>query len=160
QRKQFWTEVTRELSQEWPLVSEISDSGASRSVDSDSWFSIQVHPQTSTPTPSSGKSFLPSLNTSEDQQLADGDDDANKMRVRKIRVFPTTAQKETLRQWFGAQRYIYNKCVMQIRGGMKPSQKELRAVLLNSKTNTLNETEKWLDEYAYDLKDEAIRDFM
>ncbi|KAK9491638.1 hypothetical protein V1508DRAFT_421496, partial [Lipomyces doorenjongii] len=43
---------------------------------------------------------------------------------------------------------------------MKPSQKELRAVLLNSKTNTLNETEKWLDEYAYDLKDEAIRDFM
>ncbi|KAK9349556.1 hypothetical protein V1523DRAFT_400024, partial [Lipomyces doorenjongii] len=160
QRKQFWTEVTRELSQQWPLVSGISDSGASRSVDSDSWFSIQVHPQTSTPTPNSGKSFLPSLNTSEDQQRADGDDDGDKMRARKIRVFPTTAQKETLRQWFGAQRYIYNKCVTLIRGGMKPTQKELRAVLLNSKTNTLSETEKWLDEYEYDLKDEAIRDFM
>ncbi|KAK9491429.1 hypothetical protein V1508DRAFT_398932 [Lipomyces doorenjongii] len=79
QRKQFWTEVTRELSQEWSLVSGISDSGASRSLDSDSWFSIQVHPQTSPPTPNSGKSFFPSLNTSEDQQRADGGDDADKM---------------------------------------------------------------------------------
>ncbi|KAK9318572.1 hypothetical protein V1522DRAFT_427687 [Lipomyces starkeyi] len=42
---------------------------------------------------------------------------------------------------------------------MKPSQKELRSVLLNSETNTLDDNEKWLDQYAYD-KDEAIRDFM
>ncbi|KAK9365794.1 hypothetical protein V1509DRAFT_631809, partial [Lipomyces kononenkoae] len=43
---------------------------------------------------------------------------------------------------------------------MKPTLKELRAVLLNSKTNQLNDSEKWLEQYEYDLKDEAIRDFM
>ncbi|KAK9385329.1 hypothetical protein V1515DRAFT_608766 [Lipomyces mesembrius] len=114
------------------------------------------------PAPNSPKSFLPSLVTSEEQQSAggDGDGDGDKIRSRKIRLFPTTSQKGTLRQWFGAQRYIYNKCVALVRGGMKPTQKELRAILLNSDTNTLNDTEKWLGQYAYDLKDEATRDFM
>ncbi|KAK9310870.1 hypothetical protein V1524DRAFT_371998, partial [Lipomyces starkeyi] len=161
-RKKFWTEVTRGLSQEWPLVSGTSVSGSSRSVESDSWFSIEVHPQTGAPAPNSRKSFLPTLITSEEQQSAggDGDDDDDKLRVPKICLFPTTSQKETLRQWFGAQRYIYNKCVALVQGGMKPTQKELRAVLLNSKTSQLNDSEKWLEQYAYDLKDEAIRDFM
>ncbi|KAK9317851.1 hypothetical protein V1522DRAFT_147857 [Lipomyces starkeyi] len=60
-------------------------------------------------------------------------------RTRKMRLFPTTSQKETLRQWFGTQRYIYNKCVALVRDGMKPTQKKLRAVLLNSETNTLSD---------------------
>ncbi|KAK9364918.1 putative transposase DNA-binding domain-containing protein [Lipomyces kononenkoae] len=134
-RKTFWTEATREISQEWPLVSGSSVSGSSRNVESDSWFPIQVHPQTSAPAPISQKSFLPSLLT---QQSADCD--GHKMRALKIRLFPTKSQKETLRQWFGTQ--------------------QLRAVLLNSETNKLDDTEKWLEEYEYDLKDEAIRDFM
>ncbi|KAK9236131.1 hypothetical protein V1525DRAFT_389788 [Lipomyces kononenkoae] len=91
--------------------------------------------------PNSRKSSLSSSITSEDQQRAD---DGDKLRALKICLFPTTSQKETLRKWFGAQRY----------------NKELRAVPLNSKTNKLKDSEKWLDEYQYDLKDEAIRDFM
>ncbi|KAK9256945.1 hypothetical protein V1507DRAFT_167190 [Lipomyces tetrasporus] len=100
--------------------------------------------------------FLLSLITSPQKAMADEQQRAegggNKMRARKIRLFPTTSQKETLRQWFGAQRYIYHKCVALVRGRMKPTQKELRAVLLNSETNTLDDNEKWLDEYQeYDL---------
>ncbi|KAK9483615.1 hypothetical protein V1527DRAFT_498303 [Lipomyces starkeyi] len=60
-------------------------------------------------------------------------------RDRKMRLFPTTSQKETLRQWFGTQRYIYIKCVALVREGMKPTQKKLRSVLLNSETNTLSD---------------------
>ncbi|KAK9318661.1 hypothetical protein V1524DRAFT_444535 [Lipomyces starkeyi] len=44
--------------------------------------------------------------------------------------------------------------------GDETTQKKLRAVLLNSETNTLNDNEKWLDEHDYDLRDKAIRDFM
>ncbi|KAK9325506.1 hypothetical protein V1517DRAFT_178742, partial [Lipomyces orientalis] len=51
--------------------------------------------------------------------------------ARLIRLFPTKSQKETLRQWFGTQRYIYNRSVALVREGMKPTQKELRALLLN-----------------------------
>ncbi|KAK9235453.1 hypothetical protein V1525DRAFT_421332 [Lipomyces kononenkoae] len=80
-------------------------------------------------------------------------------RRQRICLFPTTSQKETLRKWVGAQRYIYNKCVALVQGGMRPTQTELRAVLLNSKTNQLKDSEKWLEQYEYDLKDEAIRDF-
>lgn len=65
-----------------------------------------------------------------------------------------------MRKWLGVQRYLYNKCVALVINGIKPTQKELRAVLLNGQTNTLEETERWLDEYDYDLKDEAVRDFM
>ncbi|KAK9327135.1 hypothetical protein V1520DRAFT_66451 [Lipomyces starkeyi] len=88
------------------------------------------------------------------QLLADFDDHSTTFgmvvfllteRARKMRLFPTTSQKETLttsqkealRQWFGTQHYIYNKCVALVREGMKPTQK-LRAVLLNSETNTLS----------------------
>ncbi|KAK9359191.1 hypothetical protein V1504DRAFT_441502 [Lipomyces starkeyi] len=144
-------EVTRGLSQEWPLVSGTSVSGSSRSVESDSWFSIEVHPQTGAPAPNSRKSFLPSLITSEEQQSAGGDgdgDDDDKLLVRKIRLFPTTSQKETLRQWFGAQRRH------------EANAERTACFLLNSKTSQLNDSEKWLEQYEYDLKDEAIRDFM
>ncbi|KAK9320138.1 hypothetical protein V1517DRAFT_348451 [Lipomyces orientalis] len=148
----FWRASTRELSQEWSLNTTTVSAGVCgsyRSIESNSWFSIQVHPQQLTRSPNSRKTFLPSLITSprkmmaDEQQRTDGgaDGGGNKIRARKIRLFPTTSQKETLRQWFGTQRHIYNKCVALVREGMKPTQKELRAVLLNSGTNTLDDRE-------------------
>ncbi|KAK9248491.1 hypothetical protein V1506DRAFT_529102, partial [Lipomyces tetrasporus] len=138
----FWRESTRELSQEWSLntrtVSEGLDSsserGSCRSIKSNSWYSIQVYPQKGTRPPNSRETFLPPLITSpqntmtDEQQPTEGG--GNKLRSWKIRLFPTTSQKETLRQWFGTQRYIYNRSVALVREGMKPTQKELRAVLL------------------------------
>ncbi|KAK9325448.1 hypothetical protein V1517DRAFT_177160 [Lipomyces orientalis] len=162
-----WRESTLELSQEWPLNTTTVSAdacGSPRSIESNSWFSIQVHPQKRTRPPSSWKTIRLSIITSPQNTMADEQQPtegrASKMRAQKIRLFPTTSQKETLRQWFGAQRYIYNKCVAAVRAGMKPTQKELRTVLLNSETNTLDDNEKWLDQYEYDLKDEVIRDFM
>ncbi|KAK9488751.1 hypothetical protein V1527DRAFT_516603 [Lipomyces starkeyi] len=151
----FWRESTRKLSQEWSShittasagLGLSSVSGSSSSMESSSWFSINVHPQTSTRLPNAQKNFSPSIITSSQNRTGGG---GNKIRARKILLFPTTSQKKTVRQWFGAQRYIYNKCVALVREEMKPSQKELRAVLRNSEANTLD----------YKLKDEAIRDFM
>ncbi|KAJ8100543.1 hypothetical protein POJ06DRAFT_290410 [Lipomyces tetrasporus] len=145
----FWRESTRELSQKWALNTTTVSAGVSgsqRSIPSNSWFSIQVHPQKRTRPPNSQKTFLLSSITSPQKTMADEqqrtEGGGNNMRARKIRLFPTRSQKEILRQWFGAQRYIYNKCA---------SLKELRAVLLNSETNTLNDNEKWLDEYRSNM---------
>ncbi|KAK9324823.1 hypothetical protein V1517DRAFT_365833 [Lipomyces orientalis] len=146
----FWRESTLGLSQEWSLNTTTVSAGicgSPRSIVSNSWFSIQVHPQNRTRPPSSRKTTRLSLIIRRKRRWPT----SSKMRARKIRVFPTTSQKETLRQCFGTQRYIYNKCA---------AVKELRGVLLNSETNTLDDNEKWLDQYEYDLKDEAIRDFM
>lgn len=69
-------------------------------------------------------------------------------------------QKKVISRWLGAQRFLYNKCVALVKNGLKPTLKQLRATLLTSKTNTLGQAERWLDEYEFDLKDEALRDFM
>ncbi|KAK9242568.1 hypothetical protein V1506DRAFT_547175, partial [Lipomyces tetrasporus] len=104
----FWREFTRELTFSEGLdLSSVS--GSYRSIESNSWFSILVYQQKSTRPPNSRR---PSCRQG----------GGNKVRAWKIRLFPlfpTTSQKETLRQWFGTQRYIYNRSVALVREGMK-----------------------------------------
>ena len=71
-----------------------------------SWFSIS---QYQIPNESLPKIYLP-LSTS---LVADSTDNAGIQitRCKKIRVFPTTAQKSILAQWFGISRVAYNKSI-------------------------------------------------
>ena len=73
-------------------------------------------------------------------------------------MYPTTAQKKKLKQWIGLQRWVYNKCVSEVTSGCPVKIKELRSRIINSQTYTHDA--HWLQEYDYDLKDEAIRTFI
>ena len=81
----------------------------------------------------------------------------------KYRIFPTNEQKKTLCKWFGMRRYIYNKVLYYIRNLKQdkfkmPTITELRAKFINN--NNYIENDKWVLDYEYNLRDEALRDLL
>ena len=76
------------------------------------------------------------------------------IKTRRIRIYPTREQKQTLNKWFGAARWTYNQCV----AGIKKKQcwynrKSLRNKYVNNKNFIHRRT--WVTEVPYDIRDEA-----
>jgi len=96
------------------------------------------------------------------RQPTSGDAEKSPVKVRKLRVFPTKQQKEKLKQWFGAARWTYNKCVeVQRSGALRGKSKTETAKLLRSrflKKEVLNGDKAWLQAIPFDVRDEALRD--
>lgn len=145
----FWNADAADLSKKWGLNTMLPTAAKKlyKKINSDSWFSVVKHPQ------------APIINNSLDLPLSSGVKE-KMIRARKIRIYPTTTQKETLKKWFGCQRYIYNKALKMHNDGMLINIKILREKLLNKKTSVLEPEEQWLFDYNYDLKDEALRDLV
>ena len=81
-------------------------------------------------------------------------------KSKHIRIYPTILQKEILNKWFGCSRFIYNQCIKLVNNGICTNNiASLREKIINSKTNLYKHLE-WLNEYNYDLKDEAIRCYL
>ena len=80
-------------------------------------------------------------------------------KSKKIRIYPSTAQKQVLKKWFGTRRFIYNQCVNFYKVDPEScTRKNLRELFINEKNF---ETEnKWLKDTEYDLRDEALSDFL
>jgi transposase len=82
----------------------------------------------------------------------------------KIRIFPTITQTQTLKKWFGVRRWIYNRCLYIMKENykkvpaVKTTQKMLRELVIKN-SNYKNEN-KWMLEYEFDLRDEAMRDVL
>jgi transposase len=78
----------------------------------------------------------------------------------KVRVYPSKIQISTLKQWFGASRFIYNQVLFYLKNTKNPSMavKFLREKFINNK---VYETEnKWMLDIPYDVRDEALRDLL
>ncbi len=73
-------------------------------------------------------------------------------KSKKIRVYPTSEQKQKIRQWFGTARYIYNQTVALLRDG------EIKANWKAIKTEILQKLPKWAKPVPYQIKSIAIRD--
>ena len=73
-------------------------------------------------------------------------------KSKKIRVYPTTEQRETLRQWFGTARFTYNKTVALLNETDTPA--NWKAI----KTGILHDLPEWAKETPYQIKSVAIRD--
>jgi IS605 OrfB family transposase len=82
--------------------------------------------------------------------------------AQKIKLYPTKAQRQTLKEWFGVQRWVYNKClkhhIENQEKGIKTTIKGLRENIINNVNFQTENT--WMLQYSYDLRDEAVRDFM
>ncbi|CCE90908.1 RNA-guided endonuclease InsQ/TnpB family protein TDEL_0C00190 [Torulaspora delbrueckii] len=147
--KPYWNENAAHFSQQWGLNTMLPTAAKKlgQKINSDSWFSVIKHPQ------------APIINDSLNLPLSSGVEE-ELIRARKIRIYPTNSQKETLKKWFGCHRYIYNKALKMHKDGVLMNIKILREKLLNKKTSALTPEEQWLSEYNYDLKDEALRDLV
>jgi hypothetical protein len=85
-------------------------------------------------------------------------------KSRKIRVYPTSEQRKTLRKWFGTARWTYNECLKEIQeNGVAKKKKALRARCLNAECFEAGQPKAksaWALETPYDLRDEAMADLL
>ena len=80
-------------------------------------------------------------------------------RVKHIKLYPTSAQKETLREWFGAARWVYNSCVAAVKSGRAVAQMTaLRNLFVNSDAEDLKERQYFL-QVPYEVRSDAVRDY-
>lgn len=71
--------------------------------------------------------------------------------VKHIQLYLTQDQKSILKKWFGLQRWIYNKCLEQVKNNKLTTLKSLRTAVINE----IN-----YNESHYDLRDESLRDLL
>ncbi len=80
------------------------------------------------------------------------DSEVTVTKSKKIRVYPTPEQRETLRQWIGTSRFVYNKAIDYLR------QPETKANWMAIKTGILDDLPDWAKAVPYQVKSVAIRD--
>jgi putative transposase len=86
--------------------------------------------------------------------------DADHLKTPDADHLKTPDADHLLRQWYGAARFTYNQCVAGVRYGIaKPELGELRSWCVNRYSPALAEW-PWLAETPYDVRDEAVRDFV
>ncbi len=73
-------------------------------------------------------------------------------KSKRIKVYPTTAQRETLRQWFGTARFVYNKTIDIL------NTPDTKANWKAIKTGILHDLPEWSKATPYQIKSVAIRD--
>lgn len=81
-------------------------------------------------------------------------------RAWKVRLYPTSEEREKLNQWLGIYRWIYNQCVAYHRETKKkPSHQQLRDLFV--KDGALEKSDKkWALDLPWDSRDEAAQDFI
>ena len=85
------------------------------------------------------------------------------MRSKKIKLYPTKEQKETLKLWFGSRRWVYNQCLNHIKqnktffqkGKGKSNQKILRDLFVSGE-----DKKAFSKNTPYDIRDEGMRDLL
>ena len=78
-------------------------------------------------------------------------------RSKKVRVYPTLKQKETLNSWFGCARWTYNECVKIIKSKkVKANKGALRKACVNN--DNFKDKDQWVTETPYEIRDAAMDD--
>jgi putative transposase len=167
----FWRTSTLEQSRKLWLPTKTdcvgsgwnSSSGSLKNPMWNSWFSIKMeHSQTQTK--NSQKISLQSQPCSPHEHTDSGLDTSGNnglIRARKVKVYPTPLQRTTLKKWFGIARWVYNRCVHEVRNNACGiNLKALRDRIINKDTYAYYHQCHWHLDYNYDLKNEVIRDFV
>ncbi len=88
----------------------------------------------------------------------------------KLRIYPDSEQKKILNNWFGATRFVYNKCLNYIKNEYKKCRenntetkhilnlKNLRALFINNINYESRDT--WMLDIPYDIRDESLQDLL
>lgn len=123
------------------------DSSSKQMVEN-SWFS--THTWKPAKKPSSQPIFSPSFTTS----AAECTDTEVTLRAKRIRIYPTPAQKNLFRRWFGTSRKVYNLTVEHLN-----QPKELRQThWMGAAKLILQALPDWAKEIPYQVKKIAVED--
>jgi putative transposase len=114
-----------------------------------SWFSSRlIKPQEPTGFYKVNASYLAVLRP----EVLDNSNTA--LRVRKIRLYPSVAQRGMFRRWLGTARYIYNRTLDYLKSidGIRPSWTDIADDII------LPALPGWADEIPYQIKKMAVKD--
>lgn len=168
--KPFWTNSSKEMSSKlWlPTRTDCQDldmtcyNGSQRNLIAPSWFSMKVqHPirklnyQTIS---------CPSSITSQPRIMGLGlpeTESKDLLRAKKIKLYPTTQQKQQLCKWFGANRWVYNQCnnyIKQLR--IEKNNQIPRDKILRDKFVSGTSIKDFTNGTPYDIRDGGMRDVL
>lgn len=152
--KPYWTDLAREISSRLllPVVTDLQGSDLnslstwlSKTVDR-SWFSTTLY---TVPNQNLPRIFSPSSMSS----LVGCTDSENTVKKsRKIRIFLTAIQRQTIKQWFGISRFVYNTTVKLLQDST------IKANWKAIKTDILNGLPDFCKSVPYQIKSIAIKD--
>ncbi len=176
----FWNKHTLEMSKKlWlPTKTDCVDldtnllNGSSRNLMLNSWYSVKMM-TSKMQQENFQKTYLQSLpcllqkTTECEQRIIKKKENSLKLqpaKAIKINIKLSKEQRKTITKWFGLRRFIYNKCVSYVKEqrlndkNFKLSLKDLRKKIINNENYKIENT--WVLDYEYDLRDEALRDFL
>lgn len=158
--KPFWNLQCQENSKKlWlPIETDLRDSHLNSSssswkeIKSNSWFSIEKKEKAkklnSQKTLCQSSTFIPAEKWVKED-----------IRSRKIRIYPTAAQRNQLRQWIGTSRYVYNRCLEDIKTNNENINfYSLRNKFVIAKNNEL--VSEWECQTPKDVRAGAIQDLV
>jgi putative transposase len=183
-RRPFWNDAcatkTRDLW--WPSPATIDDKAEPgptlKPWTNNSWFTVKVLQDKTRRPPPSPPLDVVTLTQARPKTRRDGaelkrlranqDPETLKPKAgwaRRVRVFPTTEQKVTLRKWLGAVRWTYNQAVdhiNRIQGYRLPSwtvfAKDMRARFANEQALKGKKKREWALKTPFDVRDGALQD--
>ena len=182
----FWRKFTKVMSEQLWLATKTDSvgldqnswNGSLKKTMSNSWFSTQVSiPKTQLKSSQMTfwQSLLSLLQEITDLELEETTDSGSVKRAKNIRLRPTKQQKQTLREWYGTSRWIYNRAVEMYNNGelrkevvdkttgktvktkYLVNRKELRDKLV--KTRVYESENQWMLDYVFDFRDEPVLEF-
>ncbi|CAG8511482.1 1786_t:CDS:2 [Gigaspora margarita] len=183
--KPYWNEYTKEISQKLPLHKKADpvitnfnlSNSPSRRLTQNSWFSVKelkcTTQQDNLQTVSSHYATTSWQEITEyiQEKIKENVSEPKKKRqkmtskkevagkVKKIKLFPTQKQRETLIKWFGTARWTYNQALSAVeKDGVSQNKKALRAMCVNSEL--FQNENKWVLETPYDIRDEGMNDLL
>ena len=151
----YWSDYTKAISSQlWlptgtasPASAPSPPSKCSSKTVANSWFSTS---EISAPQRNSPRIYSPSLLSS----LPEPTDSADTGRKsRKIRIYPTRIQKPTLKLWFDAARFTYNRTIELLTADGAP-----RASWLGVKKDIMGKLPDWTKPAPYEVKSNAVRE--
>lgn len=93
------------------------------------------------------------------------EEDATPTMTRRVRLYPTPQQRETLLQWIGTTRWTYNQCVKTYQEfpGAHMTLTKLRRLHVNNanfKPGGTHEQHCWALQVPYEVRDGGMADFV
>ena len=109
---------------------------------------------------------MPAIMGSAQPRTGDAESATKQMKVRKVRVYPDKEQAKKLKKWIGTARWTYNSIVDAALRCAKQKKKliiskgSLRSNFTNKDALQHNPEKKWVLETPYDIRDEAMNDYI
>ena len=79
------------------------------------------------------------------------------VKARRIRIYPTLQQQQTIKEWIGAVRWTYNQSVNFLNDEQTKGKRTIKDLRARSVNNDVTE-KAWTSTIPYDVRDEGARD--